>query len=67
MTEDKMKKKPDTTLPRNPVAQAIREGYSNTKRMFSNFSVNAAAFLMGFGWGAFAGPIFIFIVILLNS
>jgi len=32
MTEDKMKKKPDTTLPRNPVAQAIREGYSNTKR-----------------------------------
>lgn len=35
--------------------------------MFSNFSVNAAAFLMGFGWGAFAGPIFIFIVILLNS
>ena len=32
MTEDKMKKKPATTLRRNPVAQAIREGHSNTKR-----------------------------------
>jgi|TARA_R100001129_G_scaffold90534_1_gene61733 hypothetical protein len=36
MTEDKMKKKPATTLRRNPVAQAIREGYSNTKRAGSH-------------------------------